>query len=111
MVRIPTIGGLTQARRLDEAASEATDFIVLDQDVTPSSVEVDITSIVVGGHEFVGEIRSVGNSREAAKRAEADAMAKTRRLARELADARVPVRDIGEALGVSYQRAHQLISD
>lgn len=110
VVRIPAIDGVTQARRLEDIAAEARDFIVLDQDVAPSSVEIDITSIVVCDHEFVAAIRDVTTTREAAKAAEADAMAKTRDLARALADAKVPVRDIGEALGLSHQRAHQLVS-
>lgn len=110
MVAIPSLGGLTQSRRLEDAASEAIDFVVVDQDVAPSSVQVDITSIRIGDREFSGEIQDVTTSRQAARLAESDSRAKTLRLARELAAAEVPIRDIGNALGVSYQRAHQLVS-
>jgi hypothetical protein len=41
---------------------------------------------------------------------EAKAAAGASALAHEMADEGVPVRDIGEVLGVSYQRAHQLAS-
>lgn len=110
MIEIPSIGGLTQARRLGDVETEATDFIVADQDVAPSSVEVEVTSIVIDDRDYSYEIHEVSSSRAAAVQAELDAMEKTRRLARELAQARVPIRDIGRALGVSYQRAHQLVS-
>jgi hypothetical protein len=41
---------------------------------------------------------------------QAEAAAEARLAAKELHDQGVPVRDIGRALGVSYQRAHQLAS-
>jgi hypothetical protein len=42
---------------------------------------------------------------------DATARPETVALARELADQKVPVRDIGSMLDVSFQRAHQLIHD
>lgn len=74
----------------------------------PSSVEV--TSIVIDERDCSDAIREASASRAAA-RLELEAMDKTRRLTRELAAAEVSVRDIGQALGVSCQRAHQLIAE
>ena len=108
MLRIPNIDGLTQTRRLADAAEEARSYIVVDQDVAPSTVTVDVISVKVDGHEYAEEIAAVDRARADARRSEQEAAQKARTLAAQLAKADVPVRDIGSALGVSYQRAHQL---
>ncbi|NNG39805.1 HicB family toxin-antitoxin system [Flexivirga sp. ID2601S] len=110
MIDIPAIDGLTQARRLADVEAEAADYIMVDQDVPPSAVSVKVTSIVAGGHEFGGVLGDLVLVRAKAREAEAEAMSQARRVALELADSDVPVRDIGAAIGVSYQRAHQLVS-
>ena len=108
MVHIPTIDGLTQTRRLADAAAEARNYIVVDQDVAPSTVAVDVISVKVDGREYAEDLAAVDRARADARRSEAEAARKARALAAQLASADVPVRDIGSALGVSYQRAHQL---
>lgn len=108
MVHIPGIDGLTQARRLADAAAEARSYIVVDQDVAPSTVDVELISVKVDGHEYAADITAVEDARAKARQSEENAALKARTLAAQLAAANVPVRDIGTALGVSYQRAHQL---
>lgn len=109
MVHIPAIDGLTQARRLNNAETEAIDYIVVDQDVAPSSVEVVVTSVIVAGREFIDQISQAAGAREAAREANQVAAQRSSELAADLAAEAVPVRDIGSVLGVSYQRAQQLV--
>jgi len=48
--------------------------------------------------------------REESRRVQAAAAAELRKAARELKNTGMPLRDIGQLLDVSYQRAHQLVS-
>jgi hypothetical protein len=109
MVAIPEIDGLTQARRLEEAALMARDYIAISLDVPIEEVDVTVAVIDVDGVNIAEEL-----ARLAAERAEVEAARdrvaeETRRLAKALAGKKVPVRDIGAILGVSHQRAHQLV--
>lgn len=99
----------TQARRLSEVRSQAIDFICTVTDVAPSEVQVNIT-IDVDGIDVTAEAKKVAHNRELAARHATAAQAEARDLARHLAKHGVAVRDVGEVLGVSFQRAQQLIS-
>ncbi|MBU8824138.1 HicB family toxin-antitoxin system [Mycolicibacterium goodii] len=99
----------TQARRLSDVPKEAADFICTVTDSAPSAVKLDIT-ISVDGIDVTDRRNRVANDRELAERHAAAAQAEARQLARDLAAHGVAVRDVGEVLGVSFQRAQQLIS-
>lgn len=103
------VGAVTQARRLAEVASQAKDFICTVTDAAPSEVGVDVT-VTVDGIDVTGRAAKVVEDRELADQYAAAAAAEARELARDLAAAGVAVRDVGEVLGVSFQRAQQLIS-
>lgn len=113
-VRLPGLGnhperGLpTQARNLDQVEPTARDLIALWLDVPASSFEVDVQVELpesVRHHlELAAKLR-----REAAD-AQACAAEKYRCAANELKAGGLTVRDIGRALGISYQRAHQLVA-
>ncbi|GAS98816.1 Gp30 [Mycolicibacterium canariasense] len=103
------IGGTTQARRLGEVKSQAIDYICTVTDSAPSDVAVDIT-LCVDGVDVTQRAAKVAADRAAAERAAAAAAEGARELARELAARGVAVRDVGEVLGVSFQRAQQLIA-
>jgi len=103
------VGDTTQARRLTEVPSQAIDFICTVTDVAPSGVAVNIT-IEVDGIDVTAEAKKVARNRELAERHATAAQAEARDLARRLAEHGVAVRDVGEVLGVSFQRAQQLIS-
>jgi len=109
MVRIPAMGGLTQARRLSEADLMAREWIAITKDVPVEDVAVSITVERVGNLDVASRLRVIHRERERAAAMERDAIGKTAALAKELAAENVPVRDIGVALGVSFQRAHQLV--
>lgn len=109
MVAIPEIDGLTQARRLEEVELMAREFIAVD-----TGVKLD--DVTVGVHIKVDDIDAgvradrIREERRQAAELESRALAESKELAHDLAARNVPVRDIGEILGVSFQRASQLVN-
>lgn len=104
------IGGLTQARHYNEIESQARDFICTVVDVAPSAVDLDV-HITVGGMDVTATAAAIAADRAAAREAEARAVAESEAVAKKLRDAGVPLRDIGEVVGVSFQRVGQLVSN
>jgi len=64
----------------------------------------------VDGTDLVQQRRQIDAERAAASEAELKAAALTVELVRKLDADHVPLRDIGEAVGVSFQRVHQLLN-
>lgn len=112
LIAIPELDELTQARRLGEAELMAREVIALHTDQALEDIDVTIDISRVGDIDDVSaKVTSIAEYRAKAAEAEAKAMTESRRLAKELADQGVPIRDIGELLHVSFQRAHQLIAE
>ncbi|GAS92707.1 hypothetical protein [Mycolicibacterium brisbanense] len=121
MIEVPELAGytdaegrtnlstVTQARRLNEVPGTAVDFICTVTDSAPSKVGVHIT-IEVDGIDVSAAAAKVAHDRELAERHAAAAQEQAKKLARDLAAHGVAVRDVGEVLGLSFQRAQQLIS-
>lgn len=109
MVAIPAIDGLTQARRLEEAPLMAREYIAVSLDVPIEEVEVTVAVIDVDGVNILDAITKLETERAEAEAARDQVAENTRRLAQTLAGKKIPVRDIGAILGVSHQRAHQLV--
>lgn len=121
MITVPELDGFTapdgsinlndttQARRLSDVPAQARDFICTVTDTAPSEVVIDVT-IDVDGIDVTERARNVIQERQLAERHAAAAAEAARVLARELAGHGVAVRDVGEVLGVSFQRAQQLIT-
>ncbi|MFE3546009.1 type II toxin-antitoxin system HicB family antitoxin [Nocardia sp. NPDC059177] len=109
MVHIPELDELTQARRLSEAPAMAREVIALHTGTPLSEVVVEV-EIAVADIPVSRRAGVLAEHRREAVRLEQLAAAEARELARELARQQVPVRDIGEILGVSHQRAQQLTS-
>lgn len=110
MVAIPELNGLTQARRLAEAGDMAREWIAVTLNTLVEHVTVDIIVGMVADIAVWDEVIEIKTLRGNAADLEARARAQTESLAGRLAAAGVPVRDIGTILGVSFQRAHQLVS-
>lgn len=109
MVRVEDVG-TTQARHLRELDAMARDLVAVMTEVEPEDVgEIE--------YEFVlprsvrSHLERAAVLHEESARARSKAAAETRAAARELADQGLTVRDIGRLLGVSHQRAHQLLVD
>jgi predicted RNase H-like HicB family nuclease len=109
MVHIPDLDGLTQARRLAETGQMAREWIALTLGVPIADVAVNVTVGRVGPVDVAGKLDEIRKERAKAAALERRVAEESAALAKALADEHVPVRDIGAALGVSFQRAHQLV--
>lgn len=110
MVSVPEVDGLTQARRLSDVDLAARELIAVTLDVPLSTVAVRrVRTGLAGGEDLDVELELLAKEKREAAAMAASAAERTRAIARRLHDAQVPVRDIGAALDISYQRAHQLL--
>jgi len=110
MVHVPAIDGLTQARRLSEAPEMAAELIAVTLGVPIETITVKTKIDAVDDIPVAAMIADVADRRAKAARLESDASTKARELARALSARKVPLRDVGTLLGISPQRAHQLIN-
>jgi len=104
-VRVPAVARATQARTLREAESMARDLIAIKDDIPADSFDLDIAIILPA--EVRAELDQSAELRQQAARSQAQAA----QLARRLRDQGLSLQDVGKALGVSFQRAKQLIDE
>ena len=108
-VTVPALPGVfTQARRLDRVEDLARDAIALWLEAPIRSFEVKLEARVPDLDE---EIAETIRARQLAEELRDEANRRSRHLARQLAARDVTVRDIGQILGVSHQRAAQLVDN
>jgi hypothetical protein len=110
MIHVPDIDGLTQARRLSEASAMARSLVAITLAIPADTFDIDIQVESVGAVQVAERTARLRTEREAVARIEHQVQADAESLARDLAGEGLPVRDIGDILGISYQRAHQLIT-
>lgn len=110
MIEIPAIDGLTQAHSIEEVEAMARDYIVVDQDLAPSKVRVEVKSIVVDGDDVLPATRALEKIRERIDRDEREFVKRRAELAGRLSHAEVSHRDAAKVLGVSRQRVGQMLS-
>lgn len=99
---------ISQVRRLDQAAEVHREAIAFVAGVPVAEVAVVVTADVPTA--ISDNLRRVAALRAAAASAELEARELWSTAARELQANGLTVRDVGTVLGVSYQRAHQLVS-
>jgi hypothetical protein len=99
--------GATQARGLPELRRRAVDLVATSADCDPEQVEIQLA--VQLPEDVAGELERAAALRTQASNAQREAAVAVRLAASRLHADGVSVRDIGTALGVSYQRAHQLL--
>jgi len=99
---------ISQVRRLDQAGGIHQEAIAFVAGVPASEVEVEVMADVPAG--VTDTLRRVASLRAEVASAEVEARSLWSAAARELHTAGLTVRDVGTVLGVSYQRAHQLVS-
>jgi hypothetical protein len=106
---VPQVDRYTQARHLREVDDMARDLIAVMDGIDPGDITLNIDI------EMPADVRAhLDKAAELRMRAESvrrQASAEHHAAARALRERGLTVRDIGRILGVSYQRAHQLISD
>lgn len=109
MVAIPELNGLTQARKLAEAPDMATEYITLATDADPDTFAVEITRIRVEDIDVTEDLAGIRAARMEAAALDREASVRAAALAKRLSAASVPVREIGAAMQISFQRAAQLV--
>ncbi|MGH3276725.1 MAG: hypothetical protein ACRDNZ_20655 [Streptosporangiaceae bacterium] len=99
--------GVTQSRTLRDAEMMVRDYVELDTGAEPGSFAVTITPEIGDGLDSLA--REAREAVTAADRAQRDAAARSREVARRLRDAGLNGRDIARVLNVSPQRVSQLL--
>lgn len=110
-IAIPALGedAQTQARRLSEVEAEARDYISVTLDVAPSTIDVDVVIDDFGGVRNLQERSTwITAARKLIEQLEDDVQRETKVLTDELAAEGVPVREIAELVGTTFQRVGQL---
>jgi hypothetical protein len=100
--------GVTQVRRLASAEAMVRDYLALDTGHAPESFVVQITPEVEG---LSDEITAVRAEQHAVAVRQAEVAARARNVARRLKDAGLTGSEVGAVMGVSEQRASQLLRD
>ncbi|HYB36672.1 MAG TPA: hypothetical protein VEF72_13545 [Mycobacterium sp.] len=108
LVHIPEIDQYTQGRNLAEVEPMARDLIALWLQIPEDSFDVAVH--VELPNDVQHHLELAAKYATDAAHAQAQAARERRLAARELKAKRLTVDDIGAALGVSYQRAQQLVS-
>ena len=109
MIRVPDIDGLTQARRLGEAEEMARSLIAITTEADPHSFDVRVELEAIEDVRVTEWLDRLHDEQDAADEAQTRYRTDQRQFARELAGRGVPVRDIGTIMGLSFQRAQQLM--
>ncbi len=107
LLRVPEVG-VTQARHLREVEIMARDLIALVTDREPPSFGLDVHVTMPAATRR--RLERAERLRVRARDSQSKAAEELRAAAQELSRSGMPLRDIGQLLGVSYQRAHQLVS-
>ena len=102
-VRVPEVQRTTQARTLSEVEPMARDLIAIMDDIPADSFSLDVTITLPA--DVQEELERSAELQQDAARSQAAAAAAARRAARRLRDQGLPLKDVGQALGVSFQRA------
>jgi hypothetical protein len=106
-ITVEGLGGATQARSFREIEPMARDFIALSNDLPAGEISLTIERelpVTVSQH-----LERAIQLRTTAEQARQQAAEEWRAAALELKASGMTVRHIGDALGISHQRAHQLI--
>jgi predicted RNase H-like HicB family nuclease len=107
-VRVPEVpGAITQARRLDQVEAMAREVVSLLLEVAPDSFDLDVRAAIPD--EVRAELARARDLQRQAERTQAEAATLVRDAARKLREQGLSVADVGAVLGVSFQRASQLL--
>ncbi len=96
------------SKRLSQVEEAVRSLVALMAEVDPKSVAVTIQ--VKFPEEIQQAMDRAQELRQQANELQSEAAAASRRAARKLHDMRMPLRDIGAVLGISFQRAQQLVA-
>lgn len=106
-IEVPQVRGAhSQARRLANVEPMARDVIALMLDVSPRSFDVVVRPVFAERLESL--VRDARDARVAAQEAQLKAGRRSAEALRALERVGLPLRDAGEILGMSHQRAAQI---
>jgi len=109
-IRVPEVERSTQARNLNEAEAMARDLVAIMEDIPPDSFDIEVK--ITLPDDVRRELQRSAALREQAAQAQAEAARLARDVAVRLRDELgMSLRDIGKALGVTFQRAKQLLDE
>ena len=106
-VSVPEVPVYTQARRLDQVAMMAADAVGTLEGIPHADIEVEVR--VQLPEALQADLDRAKRARQEASDLEREASAGFIEVARELAREGLTLREVGSILGVSYQRAGQLV--
>lgn len=110
VISVPDVPGAhSQARRLSQAEEVARELISLMTDASPGSFAVHVDVVLPEAVRY--DLEKSAALREQAAQAQAEAARLARHAAGLLRSRGLPLRDVGQALGVSFQRAKQLVDE
>lgn len=106
-IAVPNVGGVTQAKRLDQLPQRVIEVVQL---MTGREVAVDdiLLDVDFPGADEAAVLRA---DRQAAADAERELADRTRRCVQRLRQQGASLRDIAHLTGISHQRAHQLVTE
>ena len=107
-ITVDAVRGATQARTIAEIEPMVCDYIAIVEGVPSASVEV-VIDVELPENARV-HLEAMNRLRVEAADAQAAAAAESRAAARALKNDGLTVREIGQLLGISHQRAHQLLA-
>lgn len=107
-IEIPAIDGATQAQNVGEIEEMAIDYIAAVTDAPETEVHVTIELILP--EAIKGHLSRAVELRTLEAEARTGAAEQARLAARALRNAGLTLREVGTVLGVSHQRAQQLVS-
>jgi hypothetical protein len=109
LLTVPDLDVMTQARRLTEAEEMARDLIATWLEVAPDSFAIDLD--VALPDELTQRRDRARQLREEADRLRDEAADELRVVVREAHASGMSVRELAVALGVSHQRAQQILAE
>lgn len=109
LIHVPEVGRWTQARTYDEIEVMARDLVAIINDVPVDSFELAVS--ITLPTPAAEHLKQADQLRDQAATAQSEAANELRAAARALRDTGMSIRDLGKTLGVSHQRAHQLVHD
>jgi hypothetical protein len=107
LVRVEAIDRATQARNVAEIPTMARELITL----MTGEIDPEIDVSIVLPEQVKAHLASVARAREREDQARHERAVELRRAARELRNLHLTLTDVGAVLGVSHQRAHQLLQN
>jgi len=107
-IDIPALDGATQARTLTEVDEMTKDSITLSTGTPADRIEIAVT--IELSADVRAHLAAASAVREEKAHARSRAAEESRAAARALKSHGLTVREVGAALGISHQRAQQLVS-